>query len=834
MADTIIGLKIKLDGSDARKSIGEIRKDIEQATISLDATKLKFGEFSQEAVEAANRLEALKKAAQEAGKPISDIKVEIKQATAALEQTKLEFGEFSEEAINASKYLDKLKRIAEDTTKPVSSIRTEIKQATAALIEAQQQFGEYSAEAVNAAKKVAELKDRVQDAAETAALFDPGKKFQAFAGALNAVAGGFSAVQGALGLIGVESEEVEKQLLKVQSALALSQGLSTITDSVKDFQRLKAVLLDIAIVQKANAAANALAAASMRLLGISVNTTSLSFRVLKTAIAATGIGLLVVGIASAVEAFNSFQSAATRAANAQKDFAEQGKKLADVGIKAELEQIDRQTKLLSSQVKARGGTAQEIEIIERNSLELRKKSYQRYFDDVVAIDREAARDAQINIDNLNNELRVADNIIKANELERQKEQNQKIADKNKEKAEQTKEQEKQAAIDIRDLKREAQLNLIKDEEERSIKQREFELKDQIQSVNNLKINEKLKEELRVQLRLKADADIQKINQERSDREVQAEKEYQQKVANVRSEILLNSIVDEDLKSIEAIRQKYANQFAEITIQEEESGIKQTELRKALIERQAQEIGEVEDAVAEENANKQIEYNQKQIENEQLTFDARRMLIEESLTDLDYFYSQGIIKEDEYNKQKEALTDARIQLTDKEKQAQYSMLQAYSDVAGAISQLVGQNTALGKSLAIAQATIDTYTSTSAMFLQASKNPITIANPAYPYIVAASSVISGIARVKAIASVKVPYSGGGGQGSGTAPQLGVGGQGASQGAPIRPSLPLTQTVTQLQSGTINQMQNASIRAYVVESDITTGQERIKRLNRAARLG
>ena len=188
----------------------------------------------------------------------------------------------------------------------------------------------------------------------------------------------------------------------------------------------------------------------------------------------------------------------------------------------------------------------------------------------------------------------------------------------------------------------------------------------------------------------------------------------------------------------------------------------------------------------------------------------------------------MIKEDEYNKRKGALTDARLKLFDLEKQGQLSLLSEYANVAGGIAQLVGQNTAAGKALGIAQATIDTYVSTSAMYKQASANPITILNPAYPYIVAASSVIAGLARVKAIASVKVPYSGGGGSApSVAAPNI-------STSAPIRPTLPLTQTITQLQSGSINQLQNASVRAYVVESDITSGQERIRRLNRAARLG
>lgn len=710
----------------------------------------------------------------------------------------------------------------------VGSIRKELKEANQELISAQQNFGEYSQQALSAARRVAELRDRIGEAAETAALFDPGKKFQVFAGALNAVAGGFSAVQGALGLIGVESEAVEKQLLKVQSALALSQGLSTIADSAKDFQRLKAVLGEISVVQKANAAANRLAAATMTTFGVSVNTTSVAFRVLKGAIAATGIGLLVVAIGAAVEAFSTFESAATRAANAQKDFNEQSKKIADEGLKTEQEFIERQTKLLVSQVKARGGTAEEIAKIERDSLESRKKSYQRYFDEVLSLDKQAALDVEKNIKDLNAELRIQDNNAKAAQLERDKQQAKEIADIAKQAAEEIKKATEDANKELSDIRKENTLLSIEDEQQRAVKAIEIDLKSNLERINLLKVNEKIKQALRVELQKKADQEISALNQQRANEEAKAEADYQKKVAEVRSEVQLNAIRDEDVRSIEAIKVKYQKQFDEIAAQETETGIKQTELRKALLERQAQEIADKDAEIQASVAEKKLEYSQLQIDNEKLSFDVRREFINKSLIDLDNFYAQGLIKEDEYNKRKGALTDARLKLFDLEKQGQLSLLSEYANVAGGIAQLVGQNTAAGKALGIAQATIDTYVSTSAMYKQASANPITILNPAYPYIVAASSVIAGLARVKAIASVKVPYSGGGGSSpSVAAPNI-------STSAPIRPSLPLTQTITQLQSGSINQLQNASVRAYVVESDITSGQERIRRLNRAARLG
>ena len=169
--------------------------------------------------------------------------------------------------------------------KNLGEVRKAIKEANAELIAAQTNFGDYSKEAVNAAKKVAQLKDAIQEASETANLFDPGKKFQALSGALTAVAGGFTAVQGAIGLFGVESKEVEKQLLRVQSALALSQGLSTITDSVKDFQRL-AVVIKTQVVT--------------------------AFSTLRGAIAATGIGLLAIAIPLIIQNFDKLKEALYR------------------------------------------------------------------------------------------------------------------------------------------------------------------------------------------------------------------------------------------------------------------------------------------------------------------------------------------------------------------------------------------------------------------------------------------------------------------------------------------------------------------------------------------
>ena len=164
------------------------------------------------------------------------------------------------------------------TVKAVKSIKTELKEANQELILAQKNFGDYSQEALNAAKKVALLKDSVNEARETADLFDPGKKFQAFSGVLQTTAAGYAGLQGAIGLFGTESAELEKQLLKVQSALALSEGLSAVKDGAKDFNRLGAIIKTQVVT---------------------------AFSTLKGAIIATGIGLAVVAVGLLIANFEA-------------------------------------------------------------------------------------------------------------------------------------------------------------------------------------------------------------------------------------------------------------------------------------------------------------------------------------------------------------------------------------------------------------------------------------------------------------------------------------------------------------------------------------------------
>jgi hypothetical protein len=137
-------------------------------------------------------------------------------------------------------------------------------------------FGEFSNEALAAQKKVAELSDKMEDFNDRVKALNP-DKFAKVQTVVNGVASGFAAAQGAMALFGNESEDLQKTLVKVQGAMALSQGLEGLGKIQQQFQTLAKDGVQ-ALIQ--------------------------SFSTLKGAIISTGIGALVVALGYAIANFD--------------------------------------------------------------------------------------------------------------------------------------------------------------------------------------------------------------------------------------------------------------------------------------------------------------------------------------------------------------------------------------------------------------------------------------------------------------------------------------------------------------------------------------------------
>jgi hypothetical protein len=138
---------------------------------------------------------------------------------------------------------------------------------------------------------------------------------------------------------------------------------------------------------------------------------------------------------------------------------------------------------------------------------------------------------------------------------------------------------------------------------------------------------------------------------------------------------------------------------------------------------------------------------------------------------------------------------------------------------ALSAIVDQNSVAGKAIAVAQAIINTYQGATKALGQGG---------ALGFVTAGAVIAAGIMNVKKIVSTKIPSAKGTGsvEGGAAAPSI-------SASAPIAPPQPQAQTTT-LDSQSINAIGNQTSRAYVVESDVTSSQQRIAAIQQRARFG
>jgi len=131
-------------------------------------------------------------------------------------------------------------KATKENTEAQKSFKTQIREATQDLLKISQKYGESSQQAVEAAKKVAQLKDQMGFANDLVEGFNPDRKFQSMATAVNAAAVATSGITSGMALFGAENAETEKTLLKVQAAMAFSDSIGRITELTDDFQKLKA------------------------------------------------------------------------------------------------------------------------------------------------------------------------------------------------------------------------------------------------------------------------------------------------------------------------------------------------------------------------------------------------------------------------------------------------------------------------------------------------------------------------------------------------------------------------------------------------------------------
>jgi len=612
-----------------------------------------------------------------------------------------------------------------EATKSVGSLKAQLREAQADVTRLSEKFGATSKEAVEAAKRAADLRDRIGDARALTDAFNPDAKFRAFTATLSGVAGGFAAVQGALGLVGVESDKVEKTLLKVQSAMAISQGLQTLGESIDSFKQLGAVIQATTVFQKAYNIATIAAGAIQKAFGVAVTGTSLAFRALRGAILATGIGALVIGIGVLVDKIIDWTNRTSEAEKAQNKLAASTKLLN--------QDIDNQISVLT----ALGGKEDEI-----YKLRLQRNE---------------------------NELNVLRNKLKTQGKLNEEE----MAQFRKLKTD-------KEVLDIQEA------NRIKKNQEEETKKRQEE---------NKKVVEDRKE--RNKEIEQADADLFKRTQQISD------------------EIFLSEIEDEKMREEIRVATQYERDKAEI-----ERSVATEEAKEEALKILRQKYDNDRKLLADQRSAAEVDaLTNKLFAEVQAEQEAADLKIKNSFDELDAITNNLLAEVDAEAK----AAEAKKQIAEAESQYKKQQLMEVGAAVQNLTTIVGRDTVAGKALGIATALINTYQGAS----EAIKQKSTLPSP-FDVIAKVANVgaiiATGLRTVKAITSVQVP---GGGGASAATPNVQV-------AAPITPTPTPQVTSTLLNAQAIQQLGSATNRAYVLESDVTNSQERIRRINRAARLG
>jgi hypothetical protein len=271
----------------------------------------------------------------------------------------------------------------------LGSLKAQLREATAEVTKLSEQFGASSKEAVQAAKRAAELKDRIGDAKSLIDAFNPDAKFKALTASLSGVAGGFSALQGATALFGKENEDLEKTLLKVQSAMALSQGLQAVGESIDSFKQLGTVI-KTQVVSAFSTLRGAIIATGVGALAIAIGLVAANFDKVKKAVLSAIPGLETFGnfIGKTINSITDFigvTSDATRALDKLKKDGAETLKVNKKFMEEHGDQVDQYTK---KKIEAKNRYAEAIKEDGANTAELGKRLNR----ELAAADKERASD----------------------------------------------------------------------------------------------------------------------------------------------------------------------------------------------------------------------------------------------------------------------------------------------------------------------------------------------------------------------------------------------------------------------------------------------------------
>ena len=454
---------------------------------------------------AIKQLALMGKITDEDAKKIAQINAEQQKFNQTVAQTSNEFSDFQksfngvtedikkEVISNAAKQLGEFTNEAKKGGEQIKSLKTELRELKAQI--ASGTLGEKEMKA--ATMRAAELTDNLGDVQQKIkALSSDTKRIDAVVEAFRGVAAGVSVVTGAMGLLGSENKELEKTLLKVQSAMAILQGVQELANLATGEGILKNTLLS---------ASELLAGKSATIMGVEITAA--------TAAATAGVSLLLAGLAYLVvemsdtgESAEKMRERLTNSLAFAQDYTDKQVQLIADGRKREL---------MENEV----ANSRELNRLKRalGDKDLTLKEYNKYLTIQVALFKK--NEADIN-------KKYDDEIAKKN-----KEKNDKIIADNKKRIEEEKKIRLDAGIKLQEeaknIADSEELRLAKTEEEKLLilkSRKASELKLLSETGNQTIENKNALDSALLNLENKFNADVKAINDKALDERAKARQE----------------------------------------------------------------------------------------------------------------------------------------------------------------------------------------------------------------------------------------------------------------------------------------------------------------------
>lgn len=311
--------------------------------------------FKQTNAEISKQSQAIKKTASDLKAPIQSIDQLDKKTKQFVKDFIQGFQEgINEELKRAKPEIDAFKKKMEEAGKGsvavTQTLKAELRQLTEQIARTKASGGPIDPIMI---KRAGELKDAINDAnAEIKNAGSDTRGLDNIVGSISALAGGFSAVQGAVGLFTEDNEELQKVLLKVNSAMALATGIQQVANAVQKEGSLTK-LADVAATTTQIAVQKIYTAVTGRATAATVG--------FKVALAATGIGLVIVGLLALNEVLKDTTSdmeAATSAIEAQNLALENTNAFIERNLSIELARAELISKAESDLIRIRGKSLQ--------------------------------------------------------------------------------------------------------------------------------------------------------------------------------------------------------------------------------------------------------------------------------------------------------------------------------------------------------------------------------------------------------------------------------------------------------------------------------------------